>query len=442
MAETHLKNRPTALPNFPAAAGGAGSGLPGGSGRPPGPGGAGFPSAETGGWRSAPAPSSRVGTPGAERRWDNRRNLPLGLGLALFACLVLTAGPAGAAHPADEVARGLDRLARGDLEAAEAALHRARFDDPDDPRIAYDLGTVLYRKRSYGEAARAFAEGAARAGDDGLRADSLHNLGNAAYRGARFQDAVGAYEAALAIREDPHTRFNLEQAKKRLQEQLERQAQQGQQPPQGQPGQQGKQDQPGQPQQQGQSGQPGGDSRQQGQDGQQAQKPDGQQGQDGQQGKDGQDGQPKGDQQAGQPDGKDGKEGQPGDQSQAKSDPAGKNASGTPQMGNASDTAEPQEPERQDTAMARPDQEKQPPADVSQRARAMKNIKLNPYAVEKLLRDLEAREREVQQHYRNDPRRDGDEEFDPFFMTPDQLRAFMDRRTGRRAQPKSDTPDW
>ncbi|RCK80421.1 MAG: TPR domain protein in aerotolerance operon [Candidatus Ozemobacter sibiricus] len=360
-------------------------------------------------------------------------------------------GPAAGAHPADDVAWAQAALAKGDLEAAEAALHRARFADPDDPRLLYNLGVVQYRKRNYLDAARSFAEAARAAPDPAARADALHNLGNAAYRAARFQEAIGAYQASLDLREDAMTRYNLEQARKRLQEEMERRAQtQPDQPSPtgGQPG----QDQP-------QGGQanssPGGEgSSQGGQDrqpsGQGESKQDGQSAeqradQSGQQGPDGQAGQPQtgpsGQDQASRPDGASPK---PGDQART---PDSRVGTDTPEMGLGSDTAEvgPEgEKERQDLAMAQPDREKPPPADISQRARAMKNIKLNAYAVEKLLRDLEEREKEVQRRYRRDPQRDDslDEEFDPFFMTPDQLRDFIDRRSGRRAQPKSDSPDW
>ncbi len=403
----------------------------------------------------------RLGRPVMRRptRGDWRGRVIAVLWLAFL--LWIEAWPVGAAHPSEEVALARAGLGKGDLEAAEAALHRARFADPDDPRLVYNLGVVQYRKRNYLDAARSFGEAAQTTTDPTARADALHNLGNAAYRAARFQEAVGAYQASLEIREDALTRFNLEQAKKRLQEEMERRAQPPQDQSQQGPGQSGRsgQDQP-QPGQAGQ--QQGGDGASQGgNDRQQGGQPDpqsgthsadgrsGQPGQPGQDGKDGKDGR----------DGRDGKDGQtgqdqasrpggdeqkPGDQAQA---PRTQTGSGTPDAGLASDTAEAGDEgngKREDLAMAEPGKEKPPPADISQRARAMKNIKLNAFAVEKLLRDLEEREKEVQRRYRRDPQRDDsfDEEFDPFFMTPDQVRDFIDRRSGRRAQPKSDTPDW
>ena len=88
--------------------------------------------------------------------------------------------------------------------------------------------------------------------------------------------------------------------------------------------------------------------------------------------------------------------------------------------------------------------EQKPPPDVSQRARGLKNQKLNPYLVEKLLKDLEEREKEVQLRYRNDPQRQEDlEEMDPFFMDQQQLREFFKRRQGvRPKKTPSDEPDW
>ena len=120
---------------------------------------------------------------------------------------------------------------------------------------------------------------------------------------------------------------------------------------------------------------------------------------------------------------------------------------GNPQP-NASDTENAQggeqEQDRKDVAMADDKKEQKAPPEASQRARGMKNQKLNPYLVEKLLKDLEEREKEVQLRYRNDPQRREDlEDMDPFFMDSDQLREFFQRRQGiKPKKPQSDEPDW
>ena len=371
-----------------------------------------------------------------------------------------------------DVDDGLAALRVGRLETAAAAFQRARFDDPTEPRIAYDLGIVAYHARRFDEAAGEFERVASSpVSPPGLVADALHNLGNSRFKAGEYHQAVEAYQAALARRDDPETRFNLEQAQKRLAEQQAAQRAQ----------QKDRQDTGGEQQQQDRQNQ---DQQQQGQQ-QQGQQKQGQQQQGKQQqGQEGQEGQ-KGNQQAekegadkqqGQESGRNGAEqqkqqpGQSGvnasDTQQQSSERAGQDtASGTPKaeeerrqrQANASDTLKPedanaseskswseQEAKQRDVKLEPETQSAKDIPDASQRARALKNQKLNAYMVERLLRQMEEREKEVQRRYRRDPSdRDRDDIFDdPFFMDTDRMREFMEGRRGKPDKPKADTPDW
>ncbi|HOT27737.1 MAG TPA: tetratricopeptide repeat protein [Candidatus Ozemobacteraceae bacterium] len=354
---------------------------------------------------------------------------------------------------------GLSALRSGRLEEAAAAFQRARFDAPAEPRIAYDLGIVAYHARRFDEAAAEFERVASSpSSPPELVADALHNLGNARFQAGAYFQAVDAYQSALARREDPETRYNLEQAQKRLAEQqAAQQAQQNSQDSQNQGQQQQGQQQQGQQkqgqQQQGQQQQ----TQKEQQGGQQAGKEEANE----QQGTErGQGGSEQRKQQAGQPGAN------ASDTRQQSSERPGDDmASGTPkaedelkqQRANASDSLKPedatasestswseQEAKQRDVKL---DSEKRPAKeipDASQRARALKNQKLNAYMVERLLRQMEEREKEIQRRYRRDPSsRDRDDIFDdPFFMDPDRMREFMEGRRGKPDKPKSDTPDW
>lgn len=350
----------------------------------------------------------------------------------------------------EDVDAGLAALRVGRLEEAEAALRRAQFDAPTDPRIAYDLGIVAYHERRYDAAALEFESVASStASSMGLAADALHNLGNARFQSGEYRQAIEAYQASLARREDPATQYNLEQAQKRLAEQQKNDGnqqeggqkssgneQQGQQ----QPGQDGKSDenQPGKQdgkQKEGQGENPGGsEQKNAGQGGQQQQ----------QSGKDS------------------------GNASDTRNQPTeaspSENASGTGeqkpsprQSSTASDSARPddavasessswseQDAKLRDVELDPKSQSAKDIPDASERARAMKNRKLNAYMIERLLRQMEDREKEIQRRYRRDPSdRDSDDPFDdPFFMDPDRMREFMEKRQGQRRKPEGDTPDW
>lgn len=367
------------------------------------------------------------------------RRLLFGLILGLFISAVPQASALNEASC--DVSAGLTQLEKGRLEDAEAALSRARFKAPDDPRILYDLGIVQYRKRDYEAAAKTWERAMPQA-DSALQADGFHNLGNARYRARSWTEAIAAYEQALAIQEDQLTRFNLEQARKRLQEDLEQQKKDEQnqkdqkQGDQKQDGQQKNQDQKGSDQKQGQDGQKQDGKDQQG-------KQDGQKNQDGKENNQNQskDGQKPQDQQAGK-DGQEKQQGKDQNSQQPKqsgaSDTAdpGKIGSATPEMG-------PDERERKDLAMKDGQDAPPPPQEISESAKAMKNKKMNPYLVERALKELEQREREIQLRYRQDPdqaRRD--EEMDPFMMDPDQLQRFFEQRGRQKAKPNQDSPDW
>ena len=328
------------------------------------------------------------------------------------------------AHKSTDVNRGLECLKKGLLEDAESSLQKAKFQDPDDPRINYDLGIVLYKKRNYANAAAEFESCAKSTNDLDFKAAALYNLGNAGYRSSDYQRAVEAYQASLALNDDPQTRYNLEQAMKKLKQQLEKQQQ--------------KQDQK-QDQQQSQQGK-GDQNSQQNQDSKQNQS--GQQNQ-----KDGQNKDQKSETDSQKNSQADSKQNPDGQQNQTDLNKSAQNtASDTrqnidPQTASGTDSAEkPQE--RKDTEI-KEEKDQPPPPDVSQRAKGMKNQKINPYLVEKILKQMEEREKEVQRNYRRDPKRQEDmDETDPFFMNSDELRNFFGKRRQPQQPKDSTTPDW
>mgnify|MGYP000908490298 CR=1 FL=1 len=121
----------------------------------------------------------------------------------------------------------LAALESGELEKAESELQRARFAEPDNPVVSYNLGVVSYRRRDYQKAAGFFMQSAAAAGADmQVKFDSLYNLGNTAFKAGDYAAAVSAYNGSLEVRDDPQARYNLEVASKKLQEQQEKQQQQ------------------------------------------------------------------------------------------------------------------------------------------------------------------------------------------------------------------------
>ena len=378
----------------------------------------------------------------------------------------------GFRHYSSDVRNGLDLLELGRLEEAEAALQRARFKSPEDPKISYNLGNVLYRRRKYSEAIREFERAATGKLDENLKADALHNIGNAHFRTGSYQDSMMAYTRSLEMREDPQTRFNLEQARKLIEQQMQQQdqkqdQQQGQkQQSQDQSGNQekGDQDQSGDGQPQGQQDQQGQqdsrddsrqdngrDDKQSPQDRSRSDQTDDQSGSDDSRDQSRQ-------REAGEADDQEGDQDQEGQTGEEDSEQDQQVAQGeedsqeqlqdTQQSESAeeSDSEPSEEMTAQEPDMIHVPQEEQeafPMPEASERARRLREEPMNPYMVERILRQLEEREKQLQLRYRNEPRTD--EQHDPFFMDSRSLRDFFDRRTGRSGgspRPESKTPDW
>jgi Ca-activated chloride channel family protein len=133
--------------------------------------------------------------------------LLLSLGLALAAPTRLPAADRAETF----VVRGLDAFAAGDDEAALQAFLRARVEAPDSPELLFDVGAASYRLGRFARARELFARAAAAAQAPTLRARSLYNQGNAAYRDGDAAAAMACYEAALAIDPaDADARANLD----------------------------------------------------------------------------------------------------------------------------------------------------------------------------------------------------------------------------------------
>jgi Ca-activated chloride channel family protein len=110
-------------------------------------------------------------------------------------------------------------------EALEGFLD-AQVERPEDIPLKYNIGNTQYRIRNFGEAEEAFW-GVANAGDPEQKQKAFYNLGNAAYKQGKLEEAVAHYKQALDLDpEDEDARFNLEfvreEIKRRLNEARDR----------------------------------------------------------------------------------------------------------------------------------------------------------------------------------------------------------------------------
>ena len=279
----------------------------------------------------------------------------------------------------------------------------------ENPEKIYNLGVEDYQKGEFENASKSFAKAVEVTKDSDLKFKSYYNLGNAEYKNKAFDKAVEAYKNALKIKKDYMAEHNLKKAQEKLEQKQEEDQKQdnneGEQNEQNEKDKEGKEGKEGQEDQNGQKGEKG-------QDGDKGQK--GEQSQDGEQSKDAEQG-------------KDGEQGKDNKESDENKDP-----------GQNGENNKEEREQRQDVEMAEPGTQKE--ADVSQKARAMKNIRANPYMIEKILKEMQQREADLQRRARNENTGQR-EEVDPFEMNAQELRDWMQNR-GRPNPALSDEPDW
>jgi Ca-activated chloride channel family protein len=129
--------------------------------------------------------------------------------------------------------RGLALEKEGKLAEAAKAYQEALVLEPDNVRIRYNLGRVMYEQQQLPEAADHFQLGLL-SKQKTLRAHALYNLANTHFKSGRLDDAIGAY--SLALLQDPsdlEAKQNLElcwKIKKEMQQHPDSSKQQQQQP--------------------------------------------------------------------------------------------------------------------------------------------------------------------------------------------------------------------
>jgi Ca-activated chloride channel family protein len=154
----------------------------------------------------------------------------------LALALLLAAGRAGA-DVGSSMRRGLALEKEGKLAEAAKAYQEALVLEPDNVRIRYNLGRVMYEQQQLPEAADHFQLGLL-SKQKTLRAHALYNLANTHFKSGRLDDAIGAY--SLALLQDPsdlEAKQNLElcwKIKKEMQQHPDSSKQQQQQQPQAQ----------------------------------------------------------------------------------------------------------------------------------------------------------------------------------------------------------------
>lgn len=160
----------------------------------------------------------------SETKTSRKRRLAM---TSVFLLLPLLApGTARAFSLPGKVQEG-ERLYRaGKYEDALEKFLAAQKDNPEDARLQYNLGNTYYQLKRYEDAQKQF-EGSSK--DKELEQRSLYNRGNSQFREEKWEDAIQSYENALKLApRDEDARYNLELAKRKLEEKKQEQNKQEQ----------------------------------------------------------------------------------------------------------------------------------------------------------------------------------------------------------------------
>lgn len=125
--------------------------------------------------------------------------------------------------------KGNKAFEKKDYKAALDYYNQAQVERPETPEIYYNHANALQENGSYEEAAEQYTK-ALNTNDVSLQARICYNNGNDHFRAEEYQRAIESYQKALELApDDVDAKFNLELARNRLKEQMQRQPQDKQQ---------------------------------------------------------------------------------------------------------------------------------------------------------------------------------------------------------------------
>lgn len=141
-----------------------------------------------------------------------------------FLCAMLIVISAGWSDVGSDMRHGNYLEQKGEYEEALESYQKALVQEPDNPKIHYNIGRVLYRMGKYDEAMSEFQLGFLEE-DQIFKADVFYNIGNSQFKKMQLEASIEAYKMSLlANPEDLQAKQNLEFCLK-IKEQLENQPQ-------------------------------------------------------------------------------------------------------------------------------------------------------------------------------------------------------------------------
>lgn len=170
-------------------------------------------------------PSSWNKSAGTRLTYAARRSLLFAVAGVSFYSASLFAQGAGR----QQVLEGNRKYAEGKYDEANDSYRDAEIDNPGSPIVKFNIGDVLYQKRNYEEALKAYQDAIQKSDDVKLQAQGYYNIGNTLYRLNKWPESILAYQLALKLDpNDEDAKYNLEYVRAKLKENAEKQPQEQQ----------------------------------------------------------------------------------------------------------------------------------------------------------------------------------------------------------------------
>lgn len=124
------------------------------------------------------------------------------------------------------VREGNDLFEEGDYSEAEIEYRKSLTEKPGYYKGTFNLGDAMYKQENYEESGKLFDEVAELSDDSNIKASSYYNLGNSLLSENKYKESIEAYKKSLRLNPtDSDAKYNLEYARKKLNEQQQQQNQ-------------------------------------------------------------------------------------------------------------------------------------------------------------------------------------------------------------------------
>lgn len=127
------------------------------------------------------------------------------------------------------VREGNNQFEEGNYQEAEIEYRKALSEKPDYYKGKFNLGDAMYGQENYEESEKIFSELGETAKNLQAKSGSWYNLGNTLMQKQKYKESIDAYKKALRVNpNDQDAKYNLEYARKMLNEQQQQQQDQDQ----------------------------------------------------------------------------------------------------------------------------------------------------------------------------------------------------------------------